>query len=365
MTFGPEHDSFESGSMPVPTGLAGVETAPAADPSVSAWRLALRAVIKRRAALVAAVTFAVIVLACALAPIYADDVAHTGPNTNHLQSSLRVDGREVPIVSSGGVQFGVHIKLTVGGAPIGPQWLNAGGRFLLGADENGRDVAVRLLYGGRTSLEIALAAAAICMVIGLVMSLIASFYGGWIDWLIGRIFDVMWAFPVILLGVALGAVLSINGFHHFGINVGSGNLLIPIAIIAFAFVPYVGRPLRGQLLSVRRREFVSAAIADGVPVARLMLTELVPNVASTVLVLVPLTVANDIILEAGLSFLGAGVQPPNASWGTLIAEGQQRIVTAPWLALIPGVAMLLTSLSLNILGDAVRDALDPRSRTVT
>jgi peptide/nickel transport system permease protein len=167
---------------------------------------------------------------------------------------------------------------------------------------------------------------------------------------------------VLLLAIALGTALSINGFHHFGINIEGGSLWIPTLVIAFVLIPYIGRPLRGQILSLREKEFIEAATAQGASPFRIMLGELVPNIASSLLVFFTLIVASNILTEAGLSFLGAGVQPPNPSWGTLIADGQDRIQTAPWLAIIPGIAIVLTVLSLNVFGDGLRDALDPRAK---
>jgi peptide/nickel transport system permease protein len=167
---------------------------------------------------------------------------------------------------------------------------------------------------------------------------------------------------VLLLAIALGTALSINGFHHFGINIQSGSLWIPTLVISYVLIPYIGRPLRGQILSLREKEFVEAATAQGASPLRVMFSELLPNIASSVLVFFTLIIANNILTEAGLSFLGAGVQPPSPSWGTLIADGQSRIVTAPWLAIIPGIAIVLTVLSLNIFGDGLRDALDPRAK---
>jgi peptide/nickel transport system permease protein len=127
-------------------------------------------------------------------------------------------------------------------------------------------------------------------------------------------------------------------------------------------IPYIGRPLRGQILSLREKEFIEAATAQGASSFRIMFLELLPNLASSALVFFTLIIANNILTEAGLSFLGAGVQPPSPSWGTLIADGQDRIQTAPWLAIIPGLAIILTVLSLNIFGDGLRDALDPRAK---
>jgi peptide/nickel transport system permease protein len=167
---------------------------------------------------------------------------------------------------------------------------------------------------------------------------------------------------VILLAIALGAALAINGLHWGPINIESGNILIPLLIISYVLVPYVGRPLRGQILSLRQKEFVEASIAQGARPHRIMFSELLPNVASSILVFFTLIVANNIVLEAALSFLGAGVQPPTASWGTLISDGQELIVTRPWFAIMPGLAIVLTVLSLNVFGDGLRDALDPRAK---
>ena len=190
-----------------------------------------------------------------------------------------------------------------------------------------------LLYGGRNSLLIGLISAAISTFLSIVLALLAAYFGGASDWIISRVFDLIWAFPVILLGIALGTALSINGFHHGPINIPAGSLWIPIAVISFVFIPYIGRPLRGQVLALRHREFIEASTAQGAGSLRIMFTELLPNIASSVLVLFTLIVANAILTEVGLSFLGAGVQPPNPSWGTMIADGQDVLASDPWLSL--------------------------------
>jgi peptide/nickel transport system permease protein len=325
----------------------------------SPWLLAWRRLRRNYVALSFLGLFVLIVVICTLAPVYKDYVAHTGPNEGHLGETFTRDGKQVPIVSKGGFVGGEFIA---GGIPVGPQLWHAGGRYVFGADTQGRDVAVRLLYGGLTSLKVGIGSALICSLFALVLALLAGYYGGWVDWLIARFFDLIWAFPVLLLAIALGTALSINGFHHFGINIESGSLWIPTLVISYVLIPYVGRPLRGQILSLREKEFIEAATAQGASPLRVMFSELVPNIASSVLVFFTLIIANNILTEAGLSFLGAGVQPPSASWGTLIADGQERIVTAPWLAIIPGIAIVLTVLSLNIFGDGLRDALDPRAK---
>ena len=329
----------------------------------SPWILAWRRLRRNYVALASLAVFLLVLIICGLAPVYANDIAHTGPNTVHLGESIRIHGKEVPVVSVGGITtVNGKVHFHPGGAPLAPQWGAAGGRYLLGGDQLGRDVAVRLLYGGLNSLRVGILSAAICMVIAVSLALMAGFYRGWIDWLVSRFFDLVWAFPAILLAIALGAALSLNGIKWGPIRVNGGNLWIPTFVIAFVIVPYVGRPLRGQILSLREKEFVEAARGQGASSIRIMIKEILPNIASTVLVLFTLIVAGNILIEAGLSFLGAGVQPPNPSWGNLIADGEDRIQTAPWLAVAPGVAIVIAAVSLNIFGDGLRDALDPRAK---
>jgi peptide/nickel transport system permease protein len=337
----------------------------------SPWYLAWRRLRRNYVAFTALAVFVFIVVVCIFAPVYAHRVAHSGPNTEHVVGTVTVNGRAVDIVSQGGnintktgkpCAFGETTCALVPSIPIGPQWGAAGGKFVLGADQLGRDVAVRLLYGGRNSLLVGIGSSAICVGFAVLLALLAGYFGGWIDFAISRFFDLFYAFPVVLLGIALGSALAINGFHHFGINIESGSLWIPLLVISYVLIPYVGRPLRGQVLSLREKEFVEASISQGASPLRVMFSELLPNLASSVLVFFTLIIANNIVLEAALSFLGAGVQDPTPSWGKLIAQGQRLIVTRPTLALAPGIAIVLTVLSLNIFGDGLRDALDPRAK---
>ncbi len=313
---------------------------------VSPWRLAARRLRKRKGALAMGFVFLLLVAIMLAAPLWAEHVAHTTPYENHLSDQIESGGEKVNVVGFDGV-------------PIGPTWR---GEFLLGADNNGRDVAVRLLYGGRNSLLIGLSAALITTILGLTTGLLAGYFRGWTDSVLSRIMDVLWAFPVILLGIALGTSLSLGGFKAGPVEVSGGSLAIPIFVISIIYVPYLARPIRGEVLSLREKEFVEAARAQGMGPIRLIHSEILPNVISTGLVFFPLLVANAILLEAALSFLGAGVQPPEPSWGTMIDEGVERIVTAPALAIVPGAMIVLTVLSLNVFGEAVRDALDPRAK---
>jgi peptide/nickel transport system permease protein len=329
----------------------------------SPWLLAWRRLRRNYVALAFFALFFVILVACLCAPLWAHRVAHSGPNETHIGQTITEHGKKIPIVSKGGVKVqNGQTTFKAGGIPLGPQWFAAGGKFFLGADNLGRDVAVRLLYGGLTSLEIGIGSALFCTLLALVLALLAAYYGGAVDWVISRFFDIIWAFPVLLLAIALGTALSINGLHWGPLRIQPGSIWIPMLVISYVLIPYIGRPLRGQLLSMREKEFVEAATAQGASPMRIMFLEMLPNVASTVLVFFTLIIASNILTEAGLSFLGAGVQPPNPSWGNLISDGEGRIVTAPWLAVIPGIALVLSVLSLNVFGDGLRDALDPRAK---
>jgi peptide/nickel transport system permease protein len=329
----------------------------------SPWYLAWRRLRRNYVALTSLAVFVVIVTACGLAPVYARHVAHTGPNDTHVSETVEVSGKPRQIIGGGAFFNAKTNRFEIRAVTIlGPTWWHADGRYVLGADNLGRDVAVRLLYGGLNSLKIGIGSALICTFLASLLALLAGYYGGWIDWLVTRFFDLIWAFPVFLLAIALGSALSVNGFHHFGIDIEAGSLWIPTLVISYVLVPYVGRPIRGQVLSFRQKEFIEAATGQGAGPLRIMVSDLLPNVASTILVFFTLIIATNILTEAGLSFLGAGVRLPDPSWGNLIATGQDRIQTAPWEALVPGLAIVLTVLSLNLFGDGLRDALDPRAK---
>jgi peptide/nickel transport system permease protein len=313
---------------------------------VGPWKLGLRRLRRNRVALFFGALFVLLVLACLAAPLWADRVAHTGPDDNHLTDTVVVDGEEKNVVAFNGV-------------PIGPTWQ---GEFFLGADKNGRDVMVRLLYGGRNSLAVGVTAALITTLLSIVLGLLAGFFRGRTDTAIRGLLDVMWSFPVVILGVALGVALAVDGLQLGPISISGDSLLIPIFVIGLVYIPYMARPVRGQVLSLREKEFVEAARAQGAGPLRLMFGEILPNLASTILVFFTLLIANAILLEAALSFLGAGVRQPNPSWGTMIDEGVDRIATAPHLTVVPGLMLVLTVLALNVFGDGVRDALDPRAK---
>ncbi len=233
---------------------------------------------------------------------------------------------------------------------------------MLGADANGRDLFVRILYGGRISLFVGFTSAVLCVCLALVLGLVAGYRGGVVDSIIARLLDLIWSFPVYLLAVALATTFAVGGIAVGPLHVSSSSLAIPILVIAVVFIPYVARPIRGQVLTLRRREFVEAAVAMGAGPTRIMLRELLPNIASITLVMLTLIVANNILAEAALSFLGVGVPVLTPSWGNIIEQGYSSIVTAPALTVAPGIAIMVTVVALNVLGDALRDALDPHAR---
>ena len=320
----------------------------------SPWALAGRRLLRNRSALIALAGFIVIVVACCAAGWYADSVAHTNPFVSTVDGTTLIDGKQQPVMveSSGGLGLGV--------TPIGPTWDIH--HYFLGADSQGRDVAARMLYGGRNSLIIGSASAALCCFFATIIALIAGFFGGIVDQILSRVLDLIWAFPVFLLAISVSTVALTSDIPIGPITLSAGSIWLPIIIISVIYVPYVARPIRGQVLSVREKEFVEASIGLGASNLRLIFSEVLPNVVTTVIVFFPLMIATNMLIESALSFLGIGVQPPDASWGTIISDGQGLLYTRPWVAIAPGIAIATTVLCLNVLGDGVRDALDPRAR---
>jgi peptide/nickel transport system permease protein len=325
--------------------MAGTEGRPIE--GIGPWRGAWRRLRRNRVAMASLAVFVAIVACCLAAPLWADQVAHVGPDENNLTGTFERGGKRLYVVTPP--------PLT---KPVGPGW---SGRYLLGADKNGRDEMVRLLYGGRNSLFVGFMSALITTVIAVVLGLAGGYFRGRIDLVVRTTFDVIWSFPVLLLGIALGTALAIGGLHLGPIDIQGGSLWIPILVIGVIYIPYLGRPIRGQVLSLREKDFVQAAMAQGNGPLQIMFGELLPNLASTILVFGTLIVANNILTEAALSFLGAGVQLPTPSWGNMIGEGVNLLSTAPHLTIVPGLAITLTVLTLNVFGDGLRDALDPRA----
>ena len=240
------------------------------------------------------------------------------------------------------------------GTPTGPSSKN-----IFGVDTLGRDLFSRVLYGARVSLQVALIATAISVFIGVVFGMIAGFYRGWVDTVISRFIDVLLAFPILLFGIGLASACSLgNGCLGGLIKPG---LTVVIFVIAFVNWTYIARIVRGQVLSLREKEFIEASRSLGASNFRIVFREVLPNLVAPIIVYTTLIIPQNILFEAALSFLGVGVQPPQASWGQMLAEATDIFDSAWWYMVFPGAALLLTVLAFNLLGDGLQDALNPRS----
>ncbi len=221
--------------------------------------------------------------------------------------------------------------------------------YLLGADDLGRDILSRLIWGGRITLLIGFGAVMVAMVAGVLVGLIAGYFGGWLDALIMRAIDILLAFPYILLAITIVASLG----------PGLRNSMLAVSIVG---IPYYARIIRGSVLALREQEFVHAARLLGAPITRIIWQHVLPNTLAPLIVAATLDVGFMITAAAGLSFLGLGAQPPTAEWGVMLSQGRQFIRNAPHVSILPGAAIFLVLLALNFLGDGLRDALDPRLR---
>jgi peptide/nickel transport system permease protein len=224
-------------------------------------------------------------------------------------------------------------------------------RFILGTDSLGRDIAVRLMYGGRLSLFISLVSVCIALAIGLLIGLIAGFFGGWVDSVLMRLTDIQLSIPVLLLAITIVAVLGPN----------ITNLIIVLGLtrwISWA------RVVRANVMQIKELEYIKAARAIGASSFVIIRRHILPNVITPIIIISSQMIGFFILMEAALSFLGLGVQPPDPSWGAMISDGRNYILVAPWSALAPGLALMVTVLAVNILGDGLRDILDPRLKNV-
>ncbi len=306
-----------------------------------------------RTALVALAVFLAVVVACLMAPVYAY-WAGVQPFKSTLDAVITINGEQRPVMEL------PTTGLALGYTPIGPTW--EPGNYFLGADNQGRDVMARLLYGGMNSILIAAAATTFTLTFATAFGLAAGFFGGVVDMVLSRILDVLWAFPVYLLAISLSIVLITQGITIGPFVIDSGSLWLPIFIIGLIYIPYVARPIRGQVMSLRNSDFVMAAIGLGAPPSRILHKDILPNISTTLIVFVPIMMALNMLTESALSFLSIGVQPPDASWGTIIQDGQGLLYTRPVVALAPGIMIVISVLSLNVFGDGLRDALDPKSK---
>jgi len=281
---------------------------------VSQWALAVRAFSKNRTAVVGSVIIVGLYLVALVTPL----VAPHDPNMQYDLQTVRLVGLSI--------------------------------EHPLGTDQYARDVLSRVLYGARISLTIGFVAVGISVTIGTLLGAIAGFFGGIVDGAIMRFVDMVISFPRLVLLITIIAIFE-------------PSIFLIIAVLGLTLWPSTARIVRSEVLSLREREFVQAAEALGYPRRRIILRHLVPNALAPVIVAATLGIGNTIVLEAGLSFLGLGVQPPTPSWGTMVADGRNHLLGAWWLSTFPGLAIVFTVLSFNLVGDGLRDALDPRLRS--
>jgi peptide/nickel transport system permease protein len=226
-----------------------------------------------------------------------------------------------------------------------------GGKFLLGADEFGRDILSRLIYGTRVALLVGTISIAIALVFGMILGTVSGFFGGMVDNLIMRILDILLAFPYLLLAIAVVSAI------------GPGILNTTIAVGIWA-IPGFARIIRASVITIKKADYIQAARAIGASDARIIFNHIIPNFISPVIVYSTLYMANAILIEAALSFLGLGVQPPTPSWGLMVSSGRDFLLSAPHIATLPGIAIMTTVLGFNLLGDGLRDSLDPKLRNL-
>lgn len=299
----------------------------------SPWELFWRRFRRDTFALAGAVVVIVMVLLALTAPIIADNVVHHGPNDLYLNEMTDIYG-----------------------IPKGP---NA--QFWFGADTAGRDLFVRVLYGARTSLFVALFATGLAVGIGVVLGMIAGFYRGKVDTVISRAIDVVLSLPVLLLSLGLVAACGASKQGCLGGFLKPGLLLVSYVIGLFSW-PYIARIVRGQVLSLREKEFVESARAMGAGEFRIILREILPNVVAPIIVYTTLIIPTNVLFEAALSFLGVGVPVNTPSWGQMLSQASTTFTYAWWMMVFPGVFLFLTTLAFNLLGDGLRDAFDPRTQ---
>ena len=313
---------------PEPT-LENVEVVSGEITARSPWQLFWRRFRSDRVAMVSLGFIVLLVLVAILAGPLVQLIGVTGPNQPNLHA------------------------LDAFGQPTGPSSAHP-----FGVDKLGRDVLARVIYGARVSLEVAFIATGIAVFFGVLIGTIAGYFRGWIDSILARIMDIVLAFPILLMAIGLASACSLGkGCLNGLITPGRVTLILVIALSSW---PYIGRIIRGQVLSLREKEFVESARSLGASNWRIMRREILPNLVAPIIVYTSLILPTNILYEAALSFLGVGVQPPTASWGQMIADASGIFETAWWYMVFPGVALVLTVLAFNLVGDGLQDALNPK-----
>ncbi len=296
----------------------------------SPTRLALARLVRDRAAMIALGVVLMIALLAVFAPVIAILTGHP-PNTQY-PNGLSADGLPEP----------------------------PSAQFLLGTDDLGRDLLVRIAYGAQVSLLVGVVATLVTVTIGAIVGLLAGFFGGLVDTVLSRLVDVMLAIPFLLFAISLASVVSITPLHFGPVTVHQGVGIV-ITVIGIFSWSTVARIVRGQVLAIREKEYIEAARSLGAPAWRILLVDVVPNVVATIIVYASLLIPLSIVAEATLSYLGVGIPPPTADWGSMIATSQQYYQEAWWYVVFPSLALLITTVAFNVLGDGIRDAFDPRA----
>ena len=296
----------------------------------SPWQLFWRRFRRDKVAFVGLGFIVLLILVAIFAPLISE-VRHIGPNQLFPETTNAI------------------------GLPAGPDSVH-----WFGSDTAGRDVFIRTVYGARTSMTVAVLATGISVIIGIVLGLMAGFFGGATDTVISRTIDVVMSLPILLLGIGLAAACSV-GVNGCLFGIIQPGLPLVVFIISLVNWTYMARIVRGQTLTLRNREFIEAARSLGSGNARIMFKEILPNLAAPIIVYSTLIIPANILFEAALSFLGVGIPQTTPSWGRMLADAQPVFTAAPWMMLFPGLALLLTTLAFNLVGDGLRDALDPRT----
>jgi peptide/nickel transport system permease protein len=310
--------------------LAGIDATTIA--ARSPWELFWRRFREDKLAMASLVFLVILALVAIFAPLVVKIVGAPGPNDTDTNA------------------------LDIFGTATGPS-----SAHIFGVDQLGRDVFSRTIYGARVSLIVAVVATGLATFAGVVAGLLAGYFRGWVDTLVSRAVDVLLAIPYLLFAVGLAAACTLGGAGCLGGLIKPG-LGVVIIVIAFTSWTYIARIVRGETLSLREKEFIEAARSVGSSHTRIIFRELLPNLVAPIVVYASILVPQVILYEAALSFLGVGVQPPTASWGQMISDATSTFSEAPWYMLFPGIALLLTVLAFNLVGDAMQDALNPKAK---